>query len=160
MSRKEIERVYVGLPKHLVLKVKWSPRPERTHPWSHLEGGWDVIVEFIDGRVRGYDWVKIPHRYIQKFFQGHTDYTHTGICKLFARNYLDKDDYFKVGFEEIWNIKNTDDIITAMSEFERKQNIRNIKNGKFKAQPRPRGRVVEENEPIKVVPYKWISDDI
>lgn len=62
---KEIERIYVGLPEYLKDKVIWVTRSYRTNELSHIPGGEDIVIEYQNGTVYGYDWVKNPCEYIK-----------------------------------------------------------------------------------------------
>ncbi len=70
----EPERVYIGLPLRLAHVVLWVDRTYRTNPLSHIPGGYDVVVEYHDGRALGYDWIKMPWAYIRTFFGGIIEY--------------------------------------------------------------------------------------
>ena len=61
----QIEKIYIGLPEDLKDKVFWVARPYRTNLLSHIEGGTDVIMEYHNGDVLGYDWIKEPFQYIR-----------------------------------------------------------------------------------------------
>jgi hypothetical protein len=58
-----IKRVSLGLPKSLVNDVLWVAREYRTNPLSHEPGGSDVVVEYHNDEVLGYDWIKFPSKY-------------------------------------------------------------------------------------------------
>lgn len=66
----EPERVYIGLPLYLADIILWVDRQYRTNPLSYIPGGYDVVVEYHDGRALGYDWIKKPWAYIRTFFAG------------------------------------------------------------------------------------------
>ena len=69
-----LSRVYIGLPRHLDDIVLWVDRQYRTNFLSHIPGGYDVVVEYHDGRALGYDWIKYPWAYIRTFFGGIIEY--------------------------------------------------------------------------------------
>jgi len=50
-------------------EILWVGDSHRTHPWSLEPGGSTVVVEFLDGKILGYDKVKRPHRYMPKIFR-------------------------------------------------------------------------------------------
>ncbi|MDB9314238.1 hypothetical protein PN462_14085 [Spirulina sp. CS-785/01] len=95
-SNKDIHHVYIGLPEHLINNVLWVSRNSRTHIWSHIPGGSDVVVEYYNGRAYGYDWIKRPSAYIATFFSGE-------ISTVYARIYNDDREYSTATFEEVWN---------------------------------------------------------
>jgi hypothetical protein len=64
----EIKRIYIGLPQALINKVFWVARPYRTNPLSHIEGGIDIVMEYRNGKVLGYDWIKCSTSYIYAIF--------------------------------------------------------------------------------------------
>ena len=134
----EISHVYIGLPEHLAMAVLWVAREYRTNPLSHIPGGSDVVVEYHDGRVFGYDWIKKPSAYISKFFAGIIEYasdifneldeqrqieiTKRKIAKVFARKYKDKNEYSTASFIEVWNSESSNEMpVDALKRFERQQ---------------------------------------
>ncbi len=113
------KRVYIGLPKHLADLILWVGRKYRTNPLSHKPGGGDVVVEYHDGRARGYDWIKDPSAYIEKSFARIVDceviyfmsletafqleIAKRKIARVFARSYKSNDAYSTASYTEIWN---------------------------------------------------------
>ena len=141
----EPKHVYVGLPKHLIEAVLWVARKYRTNPLSHIPGGSDVVVEYHDGRVFGYDWIKMPSAYIRKFFHGIIEYasddfenldeksqlriTKNKISRFFARKYKDENDYDNAAFVEVWNSETSNEMPwDALRRFESKKQERNSFN--------------------------------
>ena len=135
---REPKHVYIGLPEHLVEDVLWVAREYRTNPLSHIPGGNDIVVEYHDGRVFGYDWIKNPSAYISTFFAGIVEYasnvfkrldeqsqieiTKRKIAKVFARKYKDESEYSTVSFTEVWNSKSSNEMpANALKRFERQQ---------------------------------------
>lgn len=134
----EPKRVYIGLPEHLVGAVLWVAREYRTNPLSHIPGGSDVVVEYHDGRVFGYDWIKNPPAYIGTFFAGIVEYasnvfkrldeqsqieiTKRKIARVFARKYKDESEYSTASFMEVWNSESSNEMpVNALKRFERQQ---------------------------------------
>lgn len=115
---KKVKRVYKGLPESYVGEVLWVAREFRTNPLSHVPGGSDVVVEYHEGEILGYDWIKYPSRYIRKIFNDsvsnlYSDFEERDtqfqlsvvkekISKIFARTY-DNREFEKVPFENIWD---------------------------------------------------------
>lgn len=62
---KEIRNIYLGLPNNLKKAVRWVQDKYRKNTLSLITGGSDVIVEYIDSKVYGYDKVKFPSKYIK-----------------------------------------------------------------------------------------------
>lgn len=130
---READRVfvdYLGLPEELYEKIFKVAREFRTNSLSHIVGGSDVIVEYTDGSVFLYDWIKYPDRYIQEFFSGSVDYPESEqialakdkIKRIFSRIYEDKEARKNTSFEEVWNSKSAN--ITpwdALKEFKAKK---------------------------------------
>ena len=56
-------KVYNGLPDDFINKIFWPDRDYRTNPLSHIPGGSDLIIEYTDEKIIGYDWIKFPDRY-------------------------------------------------------------------------------------------------
>jgi hypothetical protein len=118
-SHEEPQRVYIGLPENFVNRVLWVARQYRTHIWSHEPGGYDVVVEYDNEEVRGYDWIKRPSAYIRSFFYGE-------IVRVFARNYVKEEEYSTASYEEVWNIESSnEDPCEALEKFEQKQEQKN-----------------------------------
>jgi len=113
-----VKRVYLGLPKSLKDHVLWVARNFRTNPLSHKPGGSDVVVEYHDARVYGYNRIKFPSQYISTIWnkgisEVHEDFSKydkekqlkiikENIKRIFARKYI-KENFDDVPFKEIWN---------------------------------------------------------
>ncbi|MGI0498505.1 hypothetical protein ACOKW7_05270 [Limnospira platensis CENA597] len=118
-SLNEPIRVYIGLPRHLANKILWVDRRYRTNPLSHIPGGSDVVVEYHNGQVLGYDWIKKPWVYIRTFFAGLIEYvddefesldeiiqlqmTKSKISRVYARKYKNEEERADTDFQEVWN---------------------------------------------------------
>jgi hypothetical protein len=117
-----IKRVYLGLPKHLKDKVLWVSPEFRTNSLSHEPGGSDIVVEYHDQNVYGYDRIKMPSRYVQKFWSEGISMIHENfnnlndndqldvirqkVKSLYARKYSENN-YEVEEFKEIWNHKSS-----------------------------------------------------
>jgi len=111
----EIKRIYLGLPASLVEKVLWVARDYRTNVLSHQPGGSDVVVEYQNNSVLGYDWIKYPSRYIRKIMLirpggnvtldvlDQLETIRLEINRIYARKYINNDEFFTMPFKEIWN---------------------------------------------------------
>ncbi|MGL4503540.1 MAG: hypothetical protein ACRCU2_31055 [Planktothrix sp.] len=118
-SNEEPQRVYIGLPENFVNRVFWVSDIYRPHPLSHEPGGYDVVVEYDNEVVRGYDRIKTPSAYIASFFYGE-------IVRVYARKNADGDEYSKDPFEEVWNIESSkEDPCEALEIFEHQQKQKN-----------------------------------
>ena len=120
-----IKRVYIGLPKKLADAVLWVAEEYRTNPLSHEPGGSDVVVEFHNDNVYGYDRIKFPSKYVSKIWTKgiskiHDDYEDweeeeqieeikKEIKRIFARKYK-KENFEIVPFKEIWNSETAEDL--------------------------------------------------
>ena len=127
-----IKRVYLGLPYSLVDAVLWVSRKYRTNPLSHEPGGSDVVVEYHNENVFGYDWIKKPSRYVSAIWSKgiseiHEDYEEweeedqleeikKEIRSIYARKYLRKEDFDKIPFKEIWNSETSDHLPWVLLE--------------------------------------------
>lgn len=69
MNYRRIKNVYNGIPGALVDEIMWVQRKYRTNRLSHIEGGSDVVVEYHEGDVFGYDWIKRPSEYIKSIWE-------------------------------------------------------------------------------------------
>jgi len=68
---KNIKRIYLGLPDNLKQKVFWVQRDYRKNPLSFIPNGADIIVEYQNGQVFGYDWIKDSSDYVRKIIFDH-----------------------------------------------------------------------------------------
>lgn len=133
----EPERVYIGLPLSLADNVLWVDRIYRTNYLSHIPGGYDVVVEYHDGRAYGYDWIKMPYNYIRSFFGGIIEYgsdefnrldeksqieiTKNKIARFYARKYNNEKEYSTAIFVEVWNSETANEMPwNALKRFARK----------------------------------------
>lgn len=107
-----IVRVYIGLPPELRGRVYWVERERRKNPLSHQPGGSDVVVEYGDGRVFGYDWVKSTAPYVRTFVED----LHT-VVRVFARRY-EEDGGDGEGFEQVWRHGDDLDLLTALQGYD------------------------------------------
>ena len=120
-----IKRVYVALPELLIHKVYSVQRSRRTNPLSHIEGGFDVVVEYHNQKVFGYDWIKTPSSYVSQIF--HNDYTDDYdfesmdsiekleivkniISTMYVRSYKNDNEYHTAAYEKIWDSRNATDL--------------------------------------------------
>jgi hypothetical protein len=118
-SNEKIQRIYIGLPENFVNRVFWVADEYRTNIKSRQPGGYDVVVEYDNGVVRGYDRIKAPSVYIGSFFYGE-------IVRVFARKHADEDDCYTDPFEQVWNIESSkEDPCEALEKFEQKQEQKN-----------------------------------
>ena len=134
------KNVYIGLPDNLQHLVLWVSREYRTNRLSHIPGGSDVVVEYHDERVLGYDWIKRPSAYIREFFAGIVEYSSSAFKKLdeqsqievtkrkisrvFTRKYNDENERSKASFIEIWNSETSNEMPwTSLARLESKENI-------------------------------------
>jgi hypothetical protein len=68
---KKIKTIYTGVPDDIIEKIIWVDDRYRTNMLSLVPGGQDIIVEYWNGQIFGYDKVKIPPRYIEAILTGH-----------------------------------------------------------------------------------------
>ncbi len=117
------EKYYAGLPEDLINSVFWVGREFRRNPLSHQPGGCNLIIEYQDGRILEYDWIKQPSYYINKAIYNQINHQ-LGDYQLSNHKFLSVEDimeisreYFKrifvkqytydglssLPFEEAWN---------------------------------------------------------
>jgi hypothetical protein len=142
-----LKNIYIGLPEHLAPLVLWVGREYRTNRLSHIPGGSDVVVEYHDERVFGYDWIKSPPNYIRAIIAELVDYsprafkkldeerqieiTKRKISRVFTRKYEDENERSIVPFTEIWNSETSDEMPwQSLEKWGRQQNhfFRRTKN--------------------------------
>ena len=93
-------RVFVGLLSDLASRVIFVEPPYRTHEWSLIPGGSDVVVEYTNGSVSGYDNVKMPSRYVGRIWAAANAPVPS---RLLVRHYADESGRVTARFEEVWN---------------------------------------------------------
>ena len=137
-STQEIKSVYIGIPDHLSETAFWVAREYRTNPLSHIPGGYDVIVEYHNGRSLWYDWIKIPWVYIRTFFNGiieevsyefnNLDKTNqlqvvkSKISGFYTRSYKDEQARSKAEFVKVWDSETANEMPwESLEKFARKQ---------------------------------------
>jgi hypothetical protein len=119
----EIERISIGLPNDLKDRVFWVARPYRTNSLSYIPGGTEIIMEYHNGQVLGYDWIKYPIDYIngmeimKECWSGGND-TNIWDCDfdlfkakvsgIFIRKYK-TENYRTACFEKVWDSANSED---------------------------------------------------
>lgn len=117
---KEIKNIYLGLPNNLKQAVRWVQDKYRKSTLSLISGGSDIIVEYKDSKVYGYDKIKFPSKYIKSIllntlFSNMKDFEKRGIeeqLKLvreeIATVYIKErlsENTNKNKFERIWDSK-------------------------------------------------------
>ncbi len=115
--QKDISHIYIGLPKDYANKCFWVGRDYRKNVLSFVCGGCDVVIEYSNGEVLGYDWIKYPSRYVyktlvqralKKYKVTNFDEVYKNrnivslISRVFARTY-GTEEYQNKEFTEVWN---------------------------------------------------------
>jgi len=161
----EIKKIYLGLPEHFKNVVFWVGRKFRTNILSHQPGGGDIIVEYHNGKILGYDWIKFPSRYVQTIFrkqffkneiefEQYKEYEQLNVIKkevarLFARIYKE-DEFDIIYFEEIWNSENDEKLPwVKLEEFENEKE----KERNEKAKTKEEKTIIEKVEKLDDVSY-------
>ena len=120
-----LKRVYRGLPQSLANVVLWVAREYRTNHLSHIEGGCDVVVEYHNNEVFGYDWIKKPSSYIKVIWLNNVTQVHDDFEKwairdqleeikneiksIYARKYK-REDFDKIPFKKIWDSETSNNL--------------------------------------------------
>ncbi len=114
----KIDKVYIGIPSELKSLVFWIGREFRKNDLSFKEGGTSIIVEYTNGKVFGYDWIKYPSRYVKKIFDfdflnssyiNELDFIKENVSRIYARKYS-IDNYTTETFIEVWNNKTSNNL--------------------------------------------------
>ena len=121
-----VKHVYIGLPNELKDRILWVGRKYRTNRLSHVKGGADVIVEYGNGVVLGYDWVKRPSGYVYTAFADQVGLpiwdlrkmskndqlglARDKIDRLYARRYSGPDDFSTAAFVEVWDSRTSNSL--------------------------------------------------
>lgn len=114
-----IRRVYINLPKHLADRVFWPARKYRKNALSHIEGGVDVVVEFHDGRVLGYDWIKSTYAYISEI-PGGID----SIVQIYARKCQPDLPQDAESFRQVWNVETSNSpLLPTLQSFDEEMGL-------------------------------------
>lgn len=111
-------RVLIGIPEGIKDKIFWVAREYRTNQLSFVPGGSDVIVVYHNSSILGYDWVKLPSRYIPKIMDKEIEVIYVGygemdenqqlhvfktmVSSIYARKYS-PDNWNSAPFEKIWD---------------------------------------------------------
>lgn len=118
---KEVTSKYLGLPEELKNICFWVKRKYRINELSFLKGGSDIVIEYSDGTVFGYDWVKYPSSYVYRTLLSKTKLPNSGseneferedkfamlVHRIFARKY-NKANHESTPFKEVWNSTSLD----------------------------------------------------
>jgi hypothetical protein len=131
----QIKRVCIGLPDDLITSILWVADEFRTNPLSLIPGGSDVIVEYWDKNVFGYDKIKRPSKYIEKIEgeglphdyltnqrEKHLDYIKARIHRVYARMYS-SETYETEPFKKVWDSITSD--LFPWEELEAFDNVTN-----------------------------------
>jgi hypothetical protein len=131
---KNIKAIHIGLPENLADRVIWVEDDFRINELSHQPGGCDVIVEYANDNVFGYDRVKRPPEYIRKIlvtelaggneveFDSLEETTQLRLTKeiiltAYMRVYKSVGDKEIVSFEQIWNSQSSNiTLLAALQE--------------------------------------------
>jgi len=125
--KREIQRIFIGLPDEFKNRVHWVDKNYRKNPLSLEPGGSDVVIEFKNNHVFGYDCVKFPSNYIYKIIlriieeeeindfmelplQIQFDIVKQKIHRVYARKYIDKEEYLVQPFVEVWNANTSNEL--------------------------------------------------
>jgi len=125
-------RVYIGLPESLKDRVLWVKDEYRKHPWSLIPGGNDIVVEYHNAEVYGYDKVKITRKYVDKIFSSQLikkelKEVKSIVSRIFARKYSNNKDYKTIPFKEIWNSASIFSIQEAFENYDLEFNDKEVK---------------------------------
>lgn len=129
-KERQINHVYLGIPQHLFHKIIWVEQKYRTNSLSRSPGGTNVVVEFHNQDVFGYDRIKRPSAYIEKFCNEYTtidieydtlseqlkiDFFKQYIHRIFAQ----KNDPQMIAYQEVWNYQTASKFPwAALTEFD------------------------------------------
>ena len=86
-----------GLPERYHNKLYWVPGEARTHPWSKEPGRSELVIVYRDGRVDGYDKIKLTNWYL--------DPVHT-----WSIHYIYESLGGEIPFREIWRARHLLDV--------------------------------------------------
>ncbi len=117
----EINRIYLGLPENLKITVFWVARPNRTNQPSNLNSSSDLIVEYRNGLVLGFDWIKMDSKHImrilqEQFFRSKAIFENCSkhqklnviknkVYRIYGRIY-EEGEFKDIPFEKIWDADN------------------------------------------------------
>ncbi|GFE70934.1 hypothetical protein [Chroococcus sp. FPU101] len=79
-----------------------------------MPGGCDIVIEYSDGKVFGYDRIKCTYAYISSLPIGSAE-----IVDLYARKY-NEHNFNEVSFERVWNTGDGDydSMLAALKKFD------------------------------------------
>lgn len=110
----DIKQIHIGIPNELKSIIFWVQQKYRVNDLSSINGGTDVVVEYKNGDVFGYDKIKFPSKYVEKIFAKYFDENITTVEKLqkfVIRIFARKNDGSNLSdekFIEIWNSTSTE----------------------------------------------------
>ncbi len=58
----------LGLLNNFKSEIQWVPTKYQTNPLSHINGGYDVVIEYRSNKILGYKRIKSPSLYISAIF--------------------------------------------------------------------------------------------
>ena len=96
-----------GLPERYHNKLYWVPGEARTHSWSKEPGGSEVVIVYQDGRVNGFDKIKLTNWYL--------DPVHT-----WSIHYIYESLGGEIPFREIWKARHLLDVRRRARPFSNK----------------------------------------
>ena len=114
----KMNQIYIGIPSKIKSLIFWISREYRKNDLSFEIGGADIIIEYTNGKIFGYDWIKYPGRYVKKIFNQsflkdesleEIELIKQNVSRIFARKY-DADKYDIEAFAEVWNNNNSDEL--------------------------------------------------
>lgn len=128
-----IKEVYKGIPRELQEKILWVDSEFRTNPLSHEFAPYDVVVEYQNLEVLGYDNIHYTSQYIAKIVKKrvnvkYPDFKHyeyseqliiakDEICRIFVRK---RDEFHpeQQEFAEEWNNSSDELPWEALSKYD------------------------------------------
>jgi hypothetical protein len=122
--KKIIKKIYIGLPNHLQSLILWVDDKFRINQLSLMPGGLDIIIEYHNESVLGYDKIKSPRNYIKAVLNNYlrlcrSDFESLqieekrqliieNVSRVYTGQYVEEgENYCKVSFTEVWNSKSS-----------------------------------------------------
>lgn len=84
------------IPKHLKSKIHWVDRDYRINPLSKIPASSEVIVEYSDNSILGYDWIHRPSKYVSQIFDENE------IRRVYVRSFRNEEEYESNQFKVVW----------------------------------------------------------
>jgi hypothetical protein len=118
----EIRKIFIGIPQRIKDEVFWVGKDYRINPLSFEGHIFDIIIEYFNGDILGYDSIKYPHSYVLKTISNMKQgvnievlnedeqllYVKEKIKGIYSKNYEDSFTKENADFQLMWDYNSYD----------------------------------------------------